>query len=230
MIEGEFEHPLATPTRRYVKEAQLQEVTKGTTRKHSVVIFLFNDLLVVTKPQGSSFLSRNKAPRLLLNNSFELAGSQVIAIDDTPGFPNAFIFIRKKSRRSLTLLAGSKEAKDEWVAAIEAEINDATQHSEAQDMRVTNSAVDKVDELKLKLEQRMTTMVDAHKALTSSSDEDLSLSSTSSSSISTSGDDLVSPRKSMTLKEKRIALMNQARKNSSGSALTSVAISADNAP
>jgi len=151
MIDGEYE-PLAKPHRRYVKEGQLQEVTKGTTRKISVVLFLFNDLLVITKPQGSSFLSRNKAPRLLFYTFFQLSGTKTISLENSSVFLNAFQILRNKSKRSITLLASSPEAKEEWLAAIEGEIAGATQQESAQDQRITNTVKDKVADNLSKLE------------------------------------------------------------------------------
>lgn len=236
MIEGECE-PLAQPHRRFVKESQLQEVTNGTARKHPVVVFLFNDLMVVTRSQGSSFLSRSKVPRLQFTASYKLVGSMVTALDDTPGFQNVFVFSRNVSKRSITFLASSKELKDEWVASIEAEIAGATQQEQAQDERITSTVMDKVQDAKIELAKRMSSVLDNHKALSWSSEDEISstqLSSASSlsNSSSSSETDEVMPaggRKSMSLRDKRIMLMNQAKKNPSGGALTSasVTISAD---
>lgn len=233
MIEGECE-PLALPHRRFVREAQMQEVTSGTARKHAVVVFLFNDLLLVTRTQGSSFLSRNKIPKLVFAASYKLAGSQVMSLEDTPGFPNAFVFTRIVSKRTITLLASSKELKDEWVTSIEAEIAGATQQENEQDKRITNTVTDKVADAKLELEKRMSHVLDSHKSLTASSGDELSnallalssLSSTSSTSIGScgsgegGGEEAAGGRKSMSLRDKRIQLMNQAKKNPSGSTLT----------
>jgi len=240
MIDGDCE-PLAKPHRRFVKESQLTEVsTKGTARKQDVVVFLFNDLLIVTKPQGSSFLSRSKVPKLLFMSSFKLCGSQVSSLDDTPAFPNGFVFMRNASKRTVTLMASTKELRDEWVSSIETEINGATHQEEEQDKRITSVISDKIEGAKAELEKRMSSVLDTHKIL-SNSDEDIgapagnmmySLSSTSLSLESTDGDLSASTggtRKSMSLRDKRIALMNQAKKQSSGGTLTStsVIISAD---
>jgi len=231
MIEGDCE-PLAQPHRRFVKESQLQEVTSGTARKHGVVVFLFNDLMVVTRSQGSSFLSRSKIPRLNFSASYKLVGSQVTAMDDTAGFQNAFVFTRNVSKRYVTLLASSRELRDEWVTSIEAEIAGATQQEQAQDKRITNTVTDKVADTKLELEKRMSSMLDAHKALTcSGGDDDVSSSLSSTSALSStsstgeSDEGVAGGRKSMSLREKRIALMNQAKKNPSGSTLTSASVS-----
>lgn len=233
MIEGDCE-PLAQPHRRFVKEAQFQEVSSGTARKHAVVVFLFNDLMIVTKAQGSSFLSRNKVPRLLFTHSYKLSGSHVTSLDDTPGFQNCFVFNRLVSKRSITLLASSKELKDEWVASIEAEIVGATQQEAAQDKRITSTVSEKVADAKLELEKRMSNMFSEHKALSnSSSDDDLvsssapsavsSLSSTSSTGSECGEEGAPGGRKSMSLRDKRIMLMNQAKKPSGG-ALTSASV------
>lgn len=241
MIEGDCE-PLAQPHRRYVKEAQFQEVSTGTTRKHAVVVFLFNDLMIVTKAQGSSFLSRNKVPRLLFTHSYKLAGSTVTSLDDTPAFQNCFVFTRLVSKRTITLLASTKELKDEWVASIEAEIIGATQQEEAQDKRITSTVSEKVADAKLELEKRMSNMFSDHKAMSSplsssSSDDDLVSSSAPSSTTlmssmsfggssgSETGEEAPGgQRKSMSLRDKRIMLMNQAKKNPSGGALTSASV------
>jgi len=228
MIEGEFE-PLAAPHRRFVKEAQLQEVSKGTTRKHTVVVFLFNDLLIVTKTQGSFWLSRKKGQRLIFSTSFRLNGSRIVALDDTPGFQNAFVFIRNTSNRSVTLLSGTKEARDDWVTAIQKEIEDATEHEEAQDERITNMVTERVADAKLKLERLMSSVTDSNRLKGSLEDMSAPLSSSSGYLSSSSGlsatasgdssDDAMTPRRSMTLKEKRLALMNQAKKHGSGGGL-----------
>jgi len=144
-----------------------------------------------------------------------------------------------------TLLASSKELKDEWVASIDAEIIGATQQEEAQDKRITSTVSEKVATSKLELEKRMSNMFSDHKAMTSSSsplstsasDDDLVsssappsttlLSSTSSNGSSGEGGAEEAPggqRKSMSLRDKRIMLMNQAKKNPSGGALTSASV------
>jgi hypothetical protein len=230
MIEGDCE-PLAQPHRRYVREAQMQEVSNGTARKHAVVVFLFNDLMIVTKSQGSSFLSRSKVPRLVFNASYRLVGASVSALEDTAGFQHAFVFTRVVSRRSITLLASSREMRDEWVASIEAEIKEATQQEREQDKRITSCVTDKVADAKLELEKRMSNMLDTHRSLTFSagSDDEASLMSALSSLSSNSSTSIDSEdagaRRSMTLRDKRIMLMNQAKKNTSGNTLTSATIS-----
>lgn len=234
MIDGEFE-PLARPHRRFIKESQLQEVTKGTTRKHNVVVFLFNDLLVITKPQGSSLLSRNKLPKLLFTTMFKLAGSHVVALDDTPGFPNGFVFSRQVSKRTVTLLASTKELRDEWVTEIMAGIAEATQHEQEHEKRLVSCVQDKVADAKLELEKRLSSVLGAHQSLAYSAsiddaDSPLVASLSLSSSSSLDGEDLPNTggvRRSMTLKEKRIALMNQAKKQQSGNQLPSVSVSTD---
>jgi len=246
MIEGDCE-TLAKPHRRFVKESQLQEVTKGTVKKQAAVVFLFNDLLIITRPQGSSFLSRNKTQKLLFVSSFKLSGSQVVALDDTPGienpFQNGFVFVRNASKRSITLLAATRELRDEWVASIEAEITGATRQEVEQDKRITSGVTDKVDEAKHELEKRMSNILSfpitelqqqdpsISQSLSSvSSISSASLSSSSSLSSTSSIDEssdgtssnpgTVGRRSTMSLREKRLALMSQARKNSNTSGIT----------
>lgn len=217
MIDGEYE-PLAKPHRRYVKEGQLQEVGKGTTRKISVVLFLFNDLLVVTKPQGSSFLSRNKAPRLLFYNSFPLAGSQTISLDNSSVFQHGFQVFRTKSKRSITVLASNAESKEEWLAAINAEINGATEQVSAHDKRMDSAVKDKVADTLAALEQQYHT----HPSSPLSSSSKLGISQDLASSqgspalnCSTDSDGDGASRR-MSVREKRMLLMhNNARRSGS---------------
>lgn len=143
MIEGDIE-PLAKPHRRFVKEGQLQEVGKGTTRKVPVVLFLFNDMLVITKAHGSSFLSRNKTQKLHFHNMFPLAGTQTINLENSSIFQCGFQVLRVKSKRSVTLLASNEESKAEWLEAITNEIKGATQQLEAHDKRTESAVKDRV--------------------------------------------------------------------------------------
>lgn len=214
MIDGEYE-PLAKPHRRFAKEGQLQEVTKGTTRKVSVVLFLFNDLLVVTKPQGSSFLSRNKAPRLLFYTMFQLAGTQTISLENTSVFLNAFQILRTKSKRSITVLASSPEAKEEWLTAINQEIAEARTLESEQDKRMTSAVKDKVADTMQKLEglyhpgegSPFLKMA----ALKMSATQEAPASPLSSSTDS-DGD---GASKRMSVREKRMQLMQSARRSGS---------------
>jgi hypothetical protein len=143
MIEGDIE-PLAKPHRRFVKEGQLHELGKGTARKVPVVIFLFNDMLIITKVQGTSFLSRNKTQKLHLHNMFALVGTQTISLENSPVFQYGFQVLRVKSKRSVTLLAANEESKTEWLEAINAEIKGATEHLQALDKRTEGAVKDKV--------------------------------------------------------------------------------------
>eukprot|EP00026_Physarum_polycephalum_P003301 Phypoly_transcript_03311.p1 GENE.Phypoly_transcript_03311~~Phypoly_transcript_03311.p1 ORF type:complete len:722 (+),score=144.11 Phypoly_transcript_03311:157-2322(+) len=143
MIEGDIE-PLAKPHRRFVKEGQLHEIGKGTARKVAVVLFLFNDMLVITKVQGTSFLSRNKTQKLHYHNNFGLVGTQTISLENSTVFQHGFQVLRLKSKRSVTLLASSEESKAEWIEAINAEIKGATQQEQAHDKRTEHAVKDKV--------------------------------------------------------------------------------------
>jgi hypothetical protein len=144
MIDGDIE-PLAKPHRRFVKEGQLYEVGKSTTRKVPVVLFLFNDVLVVTKVQGTSFLSRNKTQKLHFHNMFALVGTQTIALENSSVFQHGFQVLRVKSKRSITLLASSDESKDEWMEAINGEIKGATEQLQAHDKRTEGAVIGKVN-------------------------------------------------------------------------------------
>eukprot|EP01111_Echinosteliopsis_oligospora_P009558 TRINITY_DN2823_c0_g1_i1.p1 TRINITY_DN2823_c0_g1~~TRINITY_DN2823_c0_g1_i1.p1 ORF type:complete len:446 (+),score=91.59 TRINITY_DN2823_c0_g1_i1:687-2024(+) len=204
MIEGEYE-PLGKPTRRFVKEGQLQELTKNTTRRVAVVLFLFNDILVVTKVQGTSmsFLSKSKGQRLLFSTSLDLFGSQLVDHPDCSAFQNMFELVRIKSKRSVLFSANSKENKDEWMAAIQAEIDDVTDQEKEKDERTTRSAMSKAAENMLKLEQVL--------------------------GASGGGSESPVAAKKLTTKEK-IALMQSARRNSSNSNIGSSTDSAPSSP
>jgi len=241
MIDGDYE-PLAKPHRRYVKEGQLQEVSKGTTRKISVVLFLFNDLLVVTKPQGSSFLSRSKSPRLLFSTMFQLTGTQTVSLDNSSVFQNAFQILRVKTKRSITLLASSAEAKDEWLSAINAEISGATQQETAQDQRITSTVKNKVEDTLLKLEQHFSPAgessafmklkakaesLEGSPPLLDGSPREESSSSLGGSSEGESSEDLTTAAggRRMSVREKRMQLMASARRSGTLSSSTSPVLS-----
>lgn len=220
MIDGEYE-ALAKPHRRFVKEGQLQEVTKGTTRKVAVVLFLFNDLLVVTKPQGSSFLSRSKAPRLLFYTMFQLAGTQTIPLENTSVFLNAFQILRLKSKRSITVLAANAEAKEEWLTAINAEITEATSAEHAQDKRMTSAVKDKVADTMQKLEgiyhpgEGSPFLKMASLKMSNSQETPAAASAPGSPLTSSTDSDGDGASKRMSVRDKRMQLMQSARRSGS---------------
>lgn len=96
--------------------------------------------------QGSSFLSRNKTHKLHFHNMFALTGTQTIPLENSSStlsffmhlllmcferaliillvFQCGFQVLRLKSKRSITLLAGSEESKVEWLDAINNEIKE----------------------------------------------------------------------------------------------------------
>lgn len=243
MIEGDIE-PLAKPHRRFVKEGQLMEVGKGTTRKIPVVLFLFNDMLVITKMQGSSFLSRNKTHKLHFHNMFALTGTQTIPLENSSIFQCGFQILRVKSKRSVTLLAASEEAKGEWLEAINTEIRGATEQLAAHDKRTEGAVKDKVADTLAQITQHyQNTHLSSSPSLGSprfsmespppsplqnsgglpssplqSSSSNSSVSSNlSSSSLHSSSDSSFDGENSkrMSVREKRMQLMHSARRSGS---------------
>lgn len=257
MIEGDVE-PLAKPHRRFVKEGQLQEVGKGTTRKVPVVLFLFNDMLVITKMQGTSILSRNKTHKLHYHNMFGLVGTQTISLENSNVFQYGFQILRVKSKRSITLLASSDESKAEWLAAINDEIKDATEQLQAHDKRTEGAVKDKVADALAQINKQyqnshlsppppasprtslvfsptgspemppspsaaaVLNLFKGSGGATASSTSSLSntssvssIGSSSSSLTNSGGSDAEGDVKRMSVREKRMQLMHQARKSGS---------------
>jgi len=127
-----------------------------------------------------------------------------------------------KSKRSITLLASSQEAKDEWLTAITSEIKEATDQEHAQDKRMTTAVKDKVADNLQKLEQVYHTGVSSPEgspgfrgSFGSDSMGSPMLGNSTDSATSSDGDGASGPGRRMSVREKRMQLMHSARRSGS---------------
>ena len=125
---------LVEPHRRLVCLCKLYEVpdinsTKKEAADHQRDIFLFNDLLVVTKENSSR--SSKKSPTYAYRDSFNLNGLEV-SLFHTPVFDYGIQVVRKAtSCILLTLNAGSEHDRYKFVMDLQESIFEMNQMEEA---------------------------------------------------------------------------------------------------
>ncbi|EGG14394.1 pleckstrin domain-containing protein [Cavenderia fasciculata] len=190
--------------RRFVKEG---EFTEGMVKKKcALVLYLFNDILAVTRPSKSSgsFFGKQKTIRLQFESSYPLHKLRLKPLDDTPTCTNSFM-ISTSSEDRLVICASDKETKEDWIAAIIAEKADADKHEKEQEERITSSVSEKVADTKLKLEQQFAFRTSGQYAPVDPDNP----GAAGSSSL----EDLNVKTGKMSLREKRMKLVQESRSN-----------------
>ncbi|GAM23528.1 hypothetical protein SAMD00019534_067030 [Acytostelium subglobosum LB1] len=216
-LDGESASTVVKAHRRFVKEGDFFEVESPKFKKHPKVLYLFNDLLAVTKPTKSSgsFFGKQKTVRLQFERSFVLTKLRLSELDDTTNYSNA-LKISTTSQDSLIICANDRDTRDEWVAAILAEKTEAEKHEKEQEERITSSVIHKVADTKLKLEQQFAQRTSGQysstdlEAAVSQTGEDGSPGDTTASENG-SGSTTSTTTTKMTLREKRMKLVQESR-------------------
>eukprot|EP01132_Coremiostelium_polycephalum_P006205 gene6205-7727_t len=153
-LDGENSTILAKSYRRFVKEGEFFEVV-GKSKKNPIVLYLFNDIIAVTKPSkssGSSFFGKQKTIRLQFSSSFTLHQLKMKEYENVCGVPNALKLYSPND--SIVICTPERETLDEWIAAINAEKVEDEKHIKEQQERITSLVSEKVAETKVKLEQQ----------------------------------------------------------------------------
>eukprot|EP01113_Clastostelium_recurvatum_P035747 TRINITY_DN5015_c0_g1_i2.p1 TRINITY_DN5015_c0_g1~~TRINITY_DN5015_c0_g1_i2.p1 ORF type:complete len:810 (-),score=195.49 TRINITY_DN5015_c0_g1_i2:112-2541(-) len=161
--------PLARAHRRFVKEGEVMEFAvpdesnsskSGSSRKGlgltPVMLFLFNDILVVAKAQSS----KSKSVKSNFQQSLAHMKYKVVKLEPEFSPPNMFAFglVSPNSSRPLRYFAVSSEPdRDSWVSAIDMEGTEARAQAQAQDDRITSKVMDKVEDAKKELERQFHT-------------------------------------------------------------------------
>eukprot|EP01133_Synstelium_polycarpum_P001168 gene1168-1339_t len=203
--------------RRFVKEGEFYEVTpKG--KKCALVLYLFNDILAVTRPSKSSgsFFGKQKTIRLQFEHSYSLPKLKLRNLEDTPTHQNAFR-VSTTSEDAIVICATDKEAKIDWFAAINAEKAEAEKSEKDQEERITTMVSEKVADTKLKLEQQF-----AFRTSGQYSPADVVEAGASSAATDNGVDQANAKIGKMSLREKRMKLVQESRSNRLSQTTTSL--------
>eukprot|EP01112_Ceratiomyxa_fruticulosa_P009029 TRINITY_DN234_c0_g3_i1.p1 TRINITY_DN234_c0_g3~~TRINITY_DN234_c0_g3_i1.p1 ORF type:complete len:784 (+),score=187.98 TRINITY_DN234_c0_g3_i1:333-2684(+) len=167
-IEGNSE-PLARPHRRFVLEGEFYELPlpvegkkSGTFKKLELLkplcVFLFNDIFLVTsKTSSGGFLGKSRSLKKDFYQQYKLLKIRVMSLDETYTGPNLHgLALTTVTRRAplLHLATTDPKVRDQWIQALEDEINGATMQYKEHEDRVTNTAKDRVEDAKLQLEKQ----------------------------------------------------------------------------
>ncbi|GAM22541.1 hypothetical protein SAMD00019534_057160, partial [Acytostelium subglobosum LB1] len=206
-------------SRRFVKEGEFMEVGGGTkAKKTPLILYLFNDILAVTKPSKSSgsFFGKQKTIRLQFENSYKLTNLKLRQLEDTSSYSNA-IKISTNSDNAIVICAADSDTLEDWIAAIKAEKAEAEKTQKDQDERITSSVSEKVADTKQKLEQQFVSRTSGQYAPIDPDAQSPPLDSDNSSSTGSNVDKTGSPSTpgKMSLREKRMKLVQESRSNRS---------------
>jgi len=102
---------LITPTRRFIREGDLTELTSGKNRCYHY--FLFNDLLLYGKSSHSS-PNKKKQHLIMFKGKFDLKGWVVSALPDTKDMKNMFQIANLQSGQKVIFSSATSEEKEQW--------------------------------------------------------------------------------------------------------------------
>eukprot|EP01103_Thecamoeba_quadrilineata_P008854 TRINITY_DN18573_c0_g1_i1.p1 TRINITY_DN18573_c0_g1~~TRINITY_DN18573_c0_g1_i1.p1 ORF type:complete len:549 (-),score=98.55 TRINITY_DN18573_c0_g1_i1:146-1792(-) len=147
---------LATPTRTFIEQNQMNIFSKG--QKHSRTIFIFNDLVLVAKKKKTSYLTE---ATFLLRDA-------TLSTEETKDTKNSCQLAQNKTSNKVVVLFSSADQKEEWTSKVdkliqqllEKEENDRKQYetdfNEEEDQFITQNG----DAVKSQLNRQLSEMDD----------------------------------------------------------------------